>query len=207
MVGRNSGGGRQETPTVVDLNSNGGRQELRWWSARTPAVVGRKLQRWSAGTPTVVDRKSNGGRQELRWWSAGNSGGGRQEHQRWSAGTPVVVGGKSSQIPPFLSFFSFFLLPLHEMSGAIYNFLRVAWLDVVLIFPTKCKVEWIDYTLVLSSPGMQVIQLLKVELGAQELMGRASKSRPPLFDAWDFQDNTCLTYLTDFCRHVQLALE
>ncbi|KAL0917320.1 hypothetical protein M5K25_012375 [Dendrobium thyrsiflorum] len=46
-----------------------------------------------------------------------------------------------------------------------------------------CYEEWIDYILVLGCPGMHVIQLLKGELGTHELMGRASKLRPPLFGA------------------------
>ncbi|KAG0471537.1 hypothetical protein HPP92_016083 [Vanilla planifolia] len=41
----------------------------------------------------------------------------------------------------------------------------------------------------------------------QELMGRASKTAVPLFDACDFEDYTRSRYLSDLHRHKQLALE
>ncbi|KAG0469999.1 hypothetical protein HPP92_016699 [Vanilla planifolia] len=59
-----------------------------------------------------------------------------------------------------------------------------------------------------SRPCMNmVVQLLQGDPRTQELMGRASKTAVPLFDACDFEDYTRSRYLSDLHRHKQLALE
>ncbi|KAG0447883.1 hypothetical protein HPP92_028105, partial [Vanilla planifolia] len=59
-----------------------------------------------------------------------------------------------------------------------------------------------------SRPCMNmVVQLLRGDPRTQELMGRASKTAVPLFDACDFEDYTRSRYLSDLHRHKQLALE
>ncbi|KAG0447964.1 hypothetical protein HPP92_028080 [Vanilla planifolia] len=55
--------------------------------------------------------------------------------------------------------------------------------------------------------ALQVVQLLRGDPRTQELMGRASKTAVPLFDACDFEDYTRSRYLSDLHRHKQLALE